>query len=313
MMDINIFDKDFTLLYGNPYLNSLNLIKTKSKEIACLVKKDYIIVGHSKELEIPYMLSILDRIRIDYLKDYFKFFTYMDNKFFNGYILDEAKSKTMDENFKMLKKQKVKFDVEEKIRAILSDKGRVLSSYAQGSIICHPQFIKSTQLYIQYSIPRTEIEMRHSMKKFFVIDKPKTVCSYAFLPLQMPITLTKYEKNWYTLKSCLSEKSNIKIKFPISKKTYNTVAHSEIGQIKIMDEYIEWSIKNTAFEEAEIKYDFDVLMNEHEVLGPIQISFSSKFFSLSELIIKDVRDVNGMTKEAWVSYVVKSENYEVRN
>ncbi|ELQ75609.1 Adaptor complexes medium subunit family, partial [Trachipleistophora hominis] len=130
--------------------------------------------------------------------------------------------------------------------------------------------------------------------------------------VQMPLTLIKNEKNHYVLRSCLSDRSSITIKFPISKKAYNTVADSDIGHIKIMDEHIEWIIKNEQFKEAEIKYDFDLLMSDNEKLGPIQISFTSKFFSLSELIIKDVRDSDNVKKEAWVSYMVEAQDYEVR-
>ncbi|ELQ75608.1 hypothetical protein THOM_1419 [Trachipleistophora hominis] len=166
MMTISVFDKDFTLLYGNPNLNVQGLMKARSREIAYLEKQDHILVGHSKELEVPVMLSVLDKIRVDYLNDYYRFFTYMDNKFFNGYVLDED-CKPKSDKYQVFKKERVKFDVEEKIRAILQDNGTVLCLYAQGRITCCPQFITNTQLYIQYSIPKTEIEMRYSVEKIF--------------------------------------------------------------------------------------------------------------------------------------------------
>ncbi|ELA47984.1 hypothetical protein VCUG_00567 [Vavraia culicis subsp. floridensis] len=311
MMSISVFDKDFTLLYGNPNLDVQGLIKAKSTDIACLEKHGYIIIGHSKELEVPVMLSVLDRICVEYLSDYFRFFTYMDNKFFNGYVLDEE-CRPRKDKYQVFKKERVKFDVEETIRAILQDNGTVLSVYAQGKVTCYPQFDTSTQLYIQYSIPKTEIEMRHSVKKFSVSNKPRVISSYTFNPVQMPLTLIKHDRNHYVLRSCLSDKSCITVKFPISKKAYNTVADSDIGHVKIMDEHIEWIIKDETFKEAEIKYDFDVLMSGCERLGPVQMNFTSKFFSLSELVIKDVRDSDNVKKEAWVSYIVEAQDYEIR-
>lgn len=309
MMSICIFDKKHKLLYGNNSLDIPRKMRMGSSEIACLERSDCILVGHSKVLDVPYMLSILEKVDTKCLfKDYFKFFTYMNTSFFNGYHIQRR----VPVPFSIYENKRLRFNVVERIRAIMRDDGSVLTTYAHGTVTCVPRYYLPTQLYVQYSVPKTEIEIRHAVKKFCAFNVPVLINAYTFVPPRMPVTLVRHGKGHYTLRICLSRKSRIRIVIPISRRATDVVVNASMGCTTVCDDHIEWDIRHqNQFEKAEIKYGHS-LMDSSETSGPIRVRFISKVFSLSELLITEVRNSQGNMKTAWVSYTLESDLYEVR-
>lgn len=318
-MDINIYDKNQKLIYG--YSNEKNY-----KTVKILKFNSFILKGYSNILESIEMGALLDEMISS--KELSIFFN-KDNSLEKDpelifKIMNKISNKLFYKNNKpsKLKNVDLRFIVSEKIKAILDDRGNSIDIQAQGEVEVLPNFKKNKELTIYYTMNDTNnnnLEIRYKNTKFKVKDEKKSILMYTFKP-NLPLKLKK-ENDKFIIRNCLSDKSNINIKFPKTNQIGNQIGNQidnridnridnievscNVGDVIFSENYIEWKIKNLDFKIAEIE------IKNYRNTRNILIEFESFCFSLSMLLIKAVRDENER-KEVWVNYSCRSDLYEVR-